>query len=364
MLSCALTLAAALVAGQTAGAVAAPSSTELQSQVDAKQQQANDLNTKLEALRSQLSTSLAEYNRLSDKLDSTKREMQLLENQLDILKAARNDEQAKLQQLAVDRYQSGTLGDLEVLFGAETLQDLVTRIDFLAFVGQRNADVIDTVTTQQVQTERVQASVQQRAQDIGILRDQADAQRKQIASLIDQQSALLNGVNAEIGQLLIAKQHALAAEAAARQTPTHAEDPSGATWMNAVSLVPGASGYVDGGADAWIIPAGVPTKYKSVGLSYDWVSSTYGNPDNSPPNSTASASRRPFHDTELTCATPGWPFGTLLAVSYNGRRVIVVCTDRGPYISGRSLDLSTAAANAIGLPGVATVHVDIVVPAQ
>ncbi|MBL1685989.1 hypothetical protein ELD21_29265, partial [Klebsiella pneumoniae] len=43
------------------------------------------------------------------------------------------------------------------------------------------------------------------------------------------------------------------------------------------------------------------------------------------------------------------PLGTQLEVSYNGRSVIVTVNDRGPYIPGRELDLSQAAAEYLGL---------------
>jgi len=51
-----------------------------------------------------------------------------------------------------------------------------------------------------------------------------------------------------------------------------------------------------------------------------------------------------------TAAHKTLPFGTRLRVCYSGC-VDVRINDRGPYISGRHLDLSYGAANAIGLIG-------------
>lgn len=55
-----------------------------------------------------------------------------------------------------------------------------------------------------------------------------------------------------------------------------------------------------------------------------------------------------------TAAHKTLPFGTRLRVCYKGC-VDVRINDRGPFISGRDLDLSYGAASAIGLlgPGVA-----------
>jgi len=56
-----------------------------------------------------------------------------------------------------------------------------------------------------------------------------------------------------------------------------------------------------------------------------------------------------FDGTSMTAASRTLPFGTRLRVTYRGKSVVVRVNDRGPYIRGRSLDLSRAAAERIGL---------------
>jgi rare lipoprotein A len=54
------------------------------------------------------------------------------------------------------------------------------------------------------------------------------------------------------------------------------------------------------------------------------------------------------------------PCGTPVAITYGGRSITVPVIDRGPYVPGRSYDLTTATANAIGftvMTGVATIGV-------
>jgi rare lipoprotein A len=60
-----------------------------------------------------------------------------------------------------------------------------------------------------------------------------------------------------------------------------------------------------------------------------------------------------FDMYEYTAAHKTLPFGTRLKVTNlaNGRSVIVVVNDRGPFIPGRDLDLSYGAARKIGLVG-------------
>ena len=60
------------------------------------------------------------------------------------------------------------------------------------------------------------------------------------------------------------------------------------------------------------------------------------------------ASGEPFDPYGYTAASPYLPFGTRLYVCYQGC-VTVRVNDRGPYVYGRELDLSQAAAEAIGL---------------
>lgn len=58
-----------------------------------------------------------------------------------------------------------------------------------------------------------------------------------------------------------------------------------------------------------------------------------------------------FDMEELTAAHPSLPFGTILNVVNleNGKSVQVRINDRGPYIKGRILDLSFAAARQLGM---------------
>jgi len=71
------------------------------------------------------------------------------------------------------------------------------------------------------------------------------------------------------------------------------------------------------------------------------------------------ASGQPFNPQGMTAAHRTLPFGTHLTVTNprTGKSVIVVVNDRGPFVSGVSLDLSLGAAQAIGLRGTVAVCV-------
>ena len=75
---------------------------------------------------------------------------------------------------------------------------------------------------------------------------------------------------------------------------------------------------------------------------------------------TASGAR--FNPNAMTAAHRNLPFGTKVRVTNkrNGKTVIVTINDRGPFIRGRIIDLSNAAAGIIGMrsAGVAPVTVE------
>ena len=80
------------------------------------------------------------------------------------------------------------------------------------------------------------------------------------------------------------------------------------------------------------------------------LASTYGEGDGTAGGPTASGET--FDPSAFTAASKTLPLGSTIRVTNvsNGRTVTVRINDRGPYVGGRCLDLSTAAMNAIA-PG-------------
>ena len=75
-----------------------------------------------------------------------------------------------------------------------------------------------------------------------------------------------------------------------------------------------------------------------------------------------SANGEIFNQYKLTAAHKTLPFNTLVKVTtQNGRSVVVRITDRGPYVRGRGIDLSYAAASQLKIirSGVAHVKLEI-----
>jgi rare lipoprotein A len=80
-------------------------------------------------------------------------------------------------------------------------------------------------------------------------------------------------------------------------------------------------------------------------------------------NGHRTASGERLWNDSLICAHRTHKFGTLLKVRNlrNGKETVVRVIDRGPYIKGHVIDLSIAAARAIGLMGAGVVPVELTV---
>lgn len=68
-----------------------------------------------------------------------------------------------------------------------------------------------------------------------------------------------------------------------------------------------------------------------------------------------------FNPNAMTAAHKTLPFGTKVRVTnrHNGQSVVVTINDRGPFVAGRVIDLSSAAAGVIGMKGAGVVPVSI-----
>ena len=121
--------------------------------------------------------------------------------------------------------------------------------------------------------------------------------------------------------------------------------------------------------DPALIRAGLPEPLEPIDqpiVKYEWikmpdssgsgsfagVASFYGNESGS---KTASGQR--FNENDMTAAHRSLPFGTKVRVTHRGKSVVVTINDRGPFVKGRVLDLSTGAARAVGLTASGVGHV-------
>ena len=74
------------------------------------------------------------------------------------------------------------------------------------------------------------------------------------------------------------------------------------------------------------------------------------------------ASGEPLNESALTAAHRTLPLNTIVEVtnSRTGQKTLVRINDRGPFVDGRIIDLTPAAARALGVDGLASVSLEVV----
>jgi rare lipoprotein A len=74
------------------------------------------------------------------------------------------------------------------------------------------------------------------------------------------------------------------------------------------------------------------------------------------------ASGEAFNPGAMTAAHRTLPFGTRVRVtnSRTGRSIVVRINDRGPFVKGRAIDLSSGAARAIGMGSTGNVTMEVI----
>ncbi|HET6793482.1 MAG TPA: septal ring lytic transglycosylase RlpA family protein [Acidimicrobiales bacterium] len=103
----------------------------------------------------------------------------------------------------------------------------------------------------------------------------------------------------------------------------------------------------------------LPPRLVPVGPVLAGVASWYGPGFDGRPTATGA-----IYDEDLwTAASPDLPLGSAVVVSLGTRSVMLLVNDRGPYVAGRIIDLSHAAATALGFDGLAQVSVQPLSPA-
>jgi rare lipoprotein A len=98
-------------------------------------------------------------------------------------------------------------------------------------------------------------------------------------------------------------------------------------------------------------------KNSNNGKGQDGIASVYSTDSGS---RTAEGGR--LNPGALTAAHRSLPFGTKVRVTNkkNGRSVLVTVNDRGPFVRGRVIDLTPAAAHALQFSGLAPVNLEVI----
>jgi rare lipoprotein A len=271
---------------------------------------------------------------LTEEITQASADIGVLELELHRAEAARTRATQEYIDRAVEAYMDGSTTHLALLLSAKDMNQLFTIAEATAASARKDAASVDQALAAEHEAERRQLQIDDRKQRLLAAQDRVGAVTASIENALAARRELLAHLTAEVAEL--ERQAREAAAAAARPDEAFLE-------------------LLGGSGPSIAIPDG----YAGTGVTFEGLASWYG--PGFEGNHTASGDI--FDSSLYTAASKELPLGTWLFVQRNGRGVVVLVNDRGPYVGDRILDLSRAAAEVIGLtgPGVGWVEAEILV---
>ena len=258
----AIALAVALASVKTAAAD--PS-------VDAKQAQAQDVLGQIQEIDSQLSHAIESYNLANVKLDAINADLKANARHLTIAKSSLRHAQTHLSARLVSLYVNGNGGNaLEVLLGAESLDDLLNRMDAVERVSDQDARVLREVKSFRAEVKQRKLRLDRARTAQAQVVAQKDDQRRSIEGQLAERQRLLSSIKSEIASLQAAeqlRQQRLVAQAQARLGVASAERQSNVEDQQAALFDP-AEGLAAAPDARYGGVVGIAMQY--LGVPYSW----------------------------------------------------------------------------------------------
>jgi cell wall-associated NlpC family hydrolase len=216
-------LAAALLAASPS--FAAPGS------VSSKQAEAQSVMAQIQGLDANLERAVDAYNLANEKLAGIESDLRTNKAELKLAKANLKHSQRQLNAHLVAMYTSGSQDTgLEVLLGATSMDDLISRIDTVDRVSDQSADVLNQVKVFRAKVKHERARLQTAHVQQAKLVAERSAEKASIQGQLASRQQLLSSIKSQISEMQAAeqaRQAQLAAQARARLAST------GATVLNA-----------------------------------------------------------------------------------------------------------------------------------
>ena len=327
------TLRAVVTALAVVGAAFAAPGTATATDLEALRERAQFIANQVSAREHDLARLEQRLGTLSKEIEEASSRIGLLELDLHRAEAARDRAQEEYVDRAVEAYMDGSTTHLALLLSSKDMTQLFTIAEATMASAEEDAAAMDEAVAAQDAAELRQEQIDARKQTLLAAQARVEAVEASISNALDARRELLSQLTSDIAEL----------EARARAAAARAARPDAAF----LDLLAGTGPTI-----------GIPDGYVGTGVTFEGLASWYG--PGFEGNNTASGDV--FDPSLYTAASKELPLGTFLFVQRNGRGVVVLVNDRGPYVGDRILDLSQAAADAIGLtgPGVAWVAAEIV----
>ena len=298
---------------------------------------AQEVADEITSLEVRLQDLRAERERLDARITSLTQGLALLQRTIDRWARRVAAARSRYVERAVEVYKGGGASHWEALLAAGDLNELLDIAEAVSRAASADADALRGLRGALEAQRRAQAQIDSRKQRLLA----AQAANEEVSASMEQALLSRGEALAELNARIEALEQEARLRAARAATSVEYGD-------NLSELLAGTGPAAD-----------LPEGYVGTGIVFEGIASWYG-----PGFAGETTANGQIFDPRLfTAASRDLPFGTTLWVRHEGRGVIVVINDRGPYLDERILDLSRAAAEAIGL-GLGWVEAEIVLPVR
>ncbi len=325
-------LRASLAALALAGAALAAPGAATAADLEALRDRAQFVADQVSAREHDLHRLTQRHSRLSEDIESASRDLGILELELHRAEAAHQRAMEDYVARAVEAYMDGSTTHLALLLSSKDMNQLFTIAEATVASAQEDATALDdALETAERATER-QEQIDERKKKLLGAEARVEAVQESIENALAARRELLANLTADIEEL----------ERQARRAAAQAARPDEAF----VELLAGSGPSL-----------GIPDGYLGTGVTFEGIASWYG--PGFEGNTTASGDI--FDSSLFTAASKDLPLGSWLFVQHKRRGVVVLVNDRGPYVGDRILDLSKAAAQALGIGGLGWIRAEVIV---
>lgn len=208
---------------------------EFRAELAEKQAALNEIQAQLDELDRELAIAAEAYNKAVLELETTRALLETTKVDLANAEVAYQLQQSTLADRARDLYRDGDLHTLDVLMGAKSVSDLVSRIRFLQAMGESDADIAATLKAQRDQIAEKAAELEQAELVASSLEFELKARKIEMELRVDEREQVLAATQSEIIELLEAE----AARRSLEESALLADVLSGASKAGIV-VVPGS----------------------------------------------------------------------------------------------------------------------------
>lgn len=311
-----------------------------------------------------------EISQLKDDLITVEKELQYLEEtkisietRLEVIKeqSARTffklesaeNQLNKYEKLFEERvltiYKTGPINFLEVLLTSSSFADFLFGIKYLTRIISSDTKLLNSIVKEKKEIENIQEELNEQKRYQAILFNEHQSRLRLIEEKKNNKEDYLDKATEELKNIITQEQEKYDFRYNSALTSDWSLDRE--VQIVLCEVEPYYGQYF------WVSER-MPRRYITKQEKFTGLASWYGPGF----HGKRTASGEIFNQNDFTCAHKILPLGSYVLVTYKGRSIVLKVNDRGPFIPGRVLDLSKAAAYYLGFTGVVEVEAEIVEP--